>query len=137
MTFDLIVKNGMIVDGSGLPRYRGDVAVKDGKIAEIGRLDGVATRETLDAEGHVVSPGFVDGHTHMDAQIFWDPIGTSSCYQGVTSVVMGNCGSRSRPAARPRPIWCSAISSAPRISAAPPCWPASSGSGRRSHSCST
>lgn len=92
MAFDLVVKNGMIVDGSGLPRYRGDVAVKDGKIAEIGRLNGAAARETLDAEGHVVSPGFVDGHTHMDAQIFWDPIGTSSCYQGVTSVVMGNCG---------------------------------------------
>ena len=92
MAFDLIVKNGMIVDGSGLPRFRGDVGVKDGKIAEIGRLDGVAAKETLDAEGHVVSPGFVDGHTHMDAQIFWDPIGTSSCYQGVTSVVMGNCG---------------------------------------------
>jgi N-acyl-D-amino-acid deacylase len=91
MAFDLIVKNGMIVDGSGLPRYRGDIGVKDGKIAEIGRLSGAAT-ETLDADGHVVSPGFVDGHTHMDAQIFWDPIGTSSCFQGVTSVVMGNCG---------------------------------------------
>jgi N-acyl-D-amino-acid deacylase len=92
MAFDLVVKNGMIVDGSGLPRYRGDIAVKDGKIAEIGRFNGAAASETLDAEGHVVSPGFVDGHTHMDAQIFWDPIGTSSCYQGVTSVVMGNCG---------------------------------------------
>jgi len=91
MAYDLLVKNGMIVDGSGLPRFRGDVGVKDGKIAEIGRLSGAA-RETLDADGHVVSPGFVDGHTHMDAQIFWDPIGTSSCYQGVTSVVMGNCG---------------------------------------------
>jgi N-acyl-D-aspartate/D-glutamate deacylase len=91
MAFDLIVKNGMIVDGSGLPRYRGDIGVKDGKIAEIGRLGGAA-KETLDADGHVVSPGFVDGHTHMDAQIFWDPIGTSSCFQGVTSVVMGNCG---------------------------------------------
>ena len=91
MAYDLLVKNGMIVDGSGLPRFRGDIGVKDGKIAEIGRLSGAA-RETLDADGHVVSPGFVDGHTHMDAQIFWDPIGTSSCYQGVTSVVMGNCG---------------------------------------------
>ena len=91
MAFDLLVKNGMIVDGSGLPRFRGDIGVTDGKIVEIGRLSGAA-RETLDAEGHVVSPGFVDGHTHMDAQIFWDPIGSSSCYQGVTSVVMGNCG---------------------------------------------
>jgi N-acyl-D-amino-acid deacylase len=92
MTFDLVIKNGMIVDGSGLPRFRGDVAVRDGKIAEIGRMDGVAAKETVDAEGHVVAPGFVDGHTHMDAQIFWDPHGTSSCFQGVTSVVMGNCG---------------------------------------------
>ncbi len=92
MAFDLVVKDGMIVDGSGLPRYRGDIAVKDGKIAEIGRVNGAAAKETLNAEGRVVAPGFVDGHTHMDAQIFWDPIGTSSCFQGVTSVVMGNCG---------------------------------------------
>jgi N-acyl-D-aspartate/D-glutamate deacylase len=92
MAFDLVVKNGMIVDGSGLPRYQADIGVKDGKIVEIGRINGAATRETLDADGRIVSPGFVDGHTHMDAQIFWDPIGTSSCFQGVTSVVMGNCG---------------------------------------------
>src|ERR1044072_5316516 len=92
MAFDLVVKNGMIVDGSGLPRYRADIGVKDGKIAEIGRINGAAAKETLNAEGRVVAPGFVDGHTHMDAQIFWDPIGTSSCFQGVTSVVMGNCG---------------------------------------------
>ena len=92
MAFDLVVRNGMIVDGSGLPRYRGDIGVIDGRIAEIGRLSGAAARETLDADGRVVAPGFVDGHTHMDAQIFWDPIGTSSCFQGVTSVVMGNCG---------------------------------------------
>jgi N-acyl-D-aspartate/D-glutamate deacylase len=91
MAYDLVVKNGMIVDGSGLPRYRGDIGIKDGKIAEIGRIASTAG-ETLDAEGHIVSPGFIDGHTHMDAQIFWDPIGTSSCFQGVTSVVMGNCG---------------------------------------------
>jgi len=92
MAFDLVVKDGMIVDGSGLPRYRADIGVKDGKIAEIGRINGAAAKETLNAEGRVVAPGFVDGHTHMDAQIFWDPIGTSSCFQGVTSVVMGNCG---------------------------------------------
>ncbi len=92
MAFDLVVRNGMIVDGSGLPRYRGDIGVRDGRIAEIGRLSGAAARETLDADGRVVAPGFVDGHTHMDAQVFWDPIGTSSCFQGVTSVVMGNCG---------------------------------------------
>ena len=92
MSYDLIIKNGMIVDGSGGARYRGDVGVKDGKIARIGKLDGEITEETLDAEGHVVTPGFVDGHTHMDAQVFWDQLGSCSRYHGVTTTVMGNCG---------------------------------------------
>ncbi|MBT6591447.1 MAG: amidohydrolase family protein, partial [Rhodospirillaceae bacterium] len=91
MTYDLVVRNGMVVDGSGMPRYRADVGVKDGKIAHIGRIANGAG-ESIDAEGHVVSPGFVDGHTHMDSQIFWDPLGSCSSYHGVTSVVMGNCG---------------------------------------------
>ena len=91
MEFDLLVKNGTLVDGSGSPRYVADVGVKDGKITAIGRLTGRA-KQTIDAEEHVVSPGFVDGHTHMDAQIFWDELGSCSCYHGVTSVVMGNCG---------------------------------------------
>jgi N-acyl-D-aspartate/D-glutamate deacylase len=92
MAYDLLIKNGTVVDGSGLARYRADVAVQDGKIAAIGRMKGVAAKEEIDAEGHIVAPGFVDGHTHMDAQIFWDPIGSCSCYHGVTTVVMGNCG---------------------------------------------
>jgi len=89
--YDLVVKNGMVVDGSGGARYRADVAVQGGKIVKIGRVN-EKSRQTIDAQGHVVSPGFVDGHTHMDAQVFWDPIGSCSCYHGVTSVVMGNCG---------------------------------------------
>ena len=89
--YDLLIKDGTVVDGSGSAGYRADVAVQDGKIAAIGRLNSKA-RQTIDAEGHVVSPGFVDGHTHMDAQVFWDPLGSCSCYHGVTSVVMGNCG---------------------------------------------
>jgi N-acyl-D-amino-acid deacylase len=91
MAYDLLVKNGTVVDGSGSPGYRADVGIIDGKIAAIGRINEGA-KQTIDADGHIVSPGFVDGHTHMDAQIFWDPIGSCSCYHGVTSVVMGNCG---------------------------------------------
>jgi N-acyl-D-amino-acid deacylase len=91
MSYDLVIKNGMLIDGSGMPRYRADIGVRSGKIATIGRISEPAD-ETIDADGHVVTPGFVDGHTHMDAQIFWDPLGTSSCYHGVTTVVMGNCG---------------------------------------------
>ncbi|MCY4530787.1 MAG: amidohydrolase family protein [Gammaproteobacteria bacterium] len=91
MSVDLVIKNGTIIDGSGGASYRADVAVDDGRIAAIGRFTG-KSQQTIDADGLVVSPGFVDGHTHMDAQVFWDPIGSCSCYHGVTSVVMGNCG---------------------------------------------
>jgi len=91
MAYDLVVKNGTVVDGSGGARYRADVGVKDGRIAAIGRIDDKAA-QTIDADGLVVSPGFVDGHTHMDAQVFWDPLGSCSCYHGVTTAVMGNCG---------------------------------------------
>jgi N-acyl-D-aspartate/D-glutamate deacylase len=89
--YDLIIRGGTIIDGTGMPRFKGDIGIAQGKIAAIGRLrDGA--RETIDAEGHVVAPGFIDAHTHMDAQVFWDALGTCSCWHGVTSVVMGNCG---------------------------------------------
>ena len=91
MPYDLIIRNGTIIDGSGLPRFRADVGIVQGKIATIGRIRDRA-REVIDAEGHVVAPGFIDGHTHMDAQVCWDPLGTCSCWHGITSVVMGNCG---------------------------------------------
>ena len=92
MGYDLIIKNGMVVDGSGRARYRDDLGVKDGKVVKIGRFNGERSDAVIDAEGHVVAPGFVDGHTHMDAQVFWDELGSCSCYHGVTTTVMGNCG---------------------------------------------
>jgi len=95
--YDLVVRNGEIVDGSGQPRYRGDVGVREGRIAAIGKI-GERGAEEIDAEGHVVTPGFIDLHTHMDAQVLWDPLGSCSCYHGVTSVVMGNCGFTLAPA---------------------------------------
>src|SRR3954454_6728468 len=91
MEYDLLVRGGRVGDGSGLPGYQADVGVRDGKVAAIGRLNGGAAR-TIDAGGLVVAPGFVDHHTHLDGQLFWDPYGTSEPQHGVTSVVMGNCG---------------------------------------------
>lgn len=91
MTLDLVIRNGTIVDGSGMGRYRADVGVADGRIVEIGRIRAPAQR-TINADGLIVAPGFIDGHTHMDAQVNWDSQGTCSCWHGVTSVIMGNCG---------------------------------------------
>jgi N-acyl-D-aspartate/D-glutamate deacylase len=90
MAYDLLVKNGRIIDGSGMPTFRGDVAVRNGKIVEMGKLRGAATR-TIDADGLVVAPGFIDNHCHYDAQVTWDPLCTFSCYHGATTVIIGNC----------------------------------------------
>lgn len=91
MAYDVAIKGARIVDGTGMPGYFGDVAIQDGRIVEIGRIDGPAKR-AIQADGRVLAPGFIDMHTHYDAQLSWDPIATSSCWQGVTTVMIGNCG---------------------------------------------
>jgi N-acyl-D-aspartate/D-glutamate deacylase len=103
--FDRVIRGGMIVDGSRCPRYRGDIGIKDGRIAAIGQIGSGEADETIDAGGLIVAPGFVDLHTHYDAQLFWDPYCTLSSWHGITSVVIGNCGfgfAPVRPAERER-----------------------------------
>jgi len=91
VSYDLVIRNGTVVDGSGLGSYRADVGVMGDRIAFVGPISDAGAQE-IDAEGHVVTPGFIDGHTHLDAQVFWDASGSNSCWHGVTSAVMGNCG---------------------------------------------
>ncbi len=115
--FDRLIRGGMVVDGSRLPRFRGDIGIKDGVIAAIGHLDPADADETIDADGLIVAPGFVDLHTHYDAQLFWDPYCTLSSWHGITSVVIGNCGfgfAPVRPAERER-----AMMSMTRVEAIP------------------
>src|ERR1700732_3711665 len=92
MEFDTIIKDGLVVDGTRAPRFRGDIGVKNGRIAKIGRIRSHEGAKVIDANGLVVAPGFIDLHTHYDAQIFWDPYLTISSWHGITSVVLGNCG---------------------------------------------
>jgi N-acyl-D-amino-acid deacylase len=90
MSADIVIRGGLVLDGTGAPARRADVAVTEGRISEVGT--GLAGKRTLDASGQVVSPGFIDIHTHYDAQVFWDPDLTPSSFHGVTTVVAGNCG---------------------------------------------
>lgn len=98
MKYDLLIANGMVVDGTGLPRKRADIAIRDGKIVGVGFFEAEEASEVIDARGRVVAPGIVDPHTHYDPQLMFEPYGTSSCYHGVTTVVAGNCGFSIAPA---------------------------------------
>lgn len=91
MAHDLVIRDGLIVDGLGNEPFHGDVAVDGDRIADTGVVKSSGTKE-INADGNLITPGFVDIHTHLDAQFGWDPLGTSSCYHGITSVVLGNCG---------------------------------------------
>ena len=106
MTYDTIIRNGLVVDGTGGPSFRSDIGIRGDKIAAFGRIREGAAR-VVDADGLVVAPGLIDAHTHFDAQVSWDPLGTSSCWHGITSAIMGNCGftiAPCRPADRERLI---------------------------------
>lgn len=107
MAFDLVIRNGTVVDGTGSDRSHADIAVTDGRIVEIGKVAGRA-KQTIDATDLIVAPGFVDPHTHYDAQICWDDVTSPSCWHGVTTVMMGNCGvgiAPCRPESREVAAW--------------------------------
>src|SRR5882762_4484279 len=89
---DLVISGGTVVDGTRFPAFRADVGIRAGRIAEIGRIAKSRAKRVLEADGLIVAPGFVDLHTHYDAQIQWDPWCTISGWHGVTSVALGNCG---------------------------------------------
>ena len=97
MFFDIIVKNGFVVDGSGNPWFRADVGIKGGRISRIGRLRKGQGESVIDAEGKIVAPGFVDIHNHSDGSIIAEPLARSAVRQGITTIVIGNCGSSLAP----------------------------------------
>ncbi len=92
MQYDLVIENGLVVDGSGMPGFVADVGIAAGRIAGVGDIDTTGAREVIDARGTVVAPGFIDPHTHYDAQLFWDPLATPTSWHGFTSVLITNCG---------------------------------------------
>src|SRR5262245_1047996 len=94
---DLVIRGGTVVDGTGAPARTADVAIHDGRVTAVGMVD-EAAHQTIDADGALVTPGFVDPHTHFDGQVTWDPLLTPTCWHGVTTIVLGNCGVGFAPA---------------------------------------
>src|SRR5207249_762154 len=123
MAFDLLITNGRVVDGSGEPAFQADVAVKDGRIVGVGKYNGAAAERTIDAEGRVVAPGFIDHHTHFDPQAVWDPYCGSWLHNGHTTVIVAHCGQGIATAR-------SAFRLRRRIAAIPPGCPTTQSAGR-------
>ena len=90
MGHDLVIRGGTVVDGTGAPPVRADVAVDGDRVTAVGSVDATGADRVIEADGRIVTPGFVDLHSHLDAQVGWDPLMSSSCWHGITSTVMGN-----------------------------------------------
>ena len=97
MTWDLVVRGGKVIDGTGMGAFGADIAIQDGRVARVGRVT-EAAKKTIDADGCWVTPGFIDVHTHYDVQLDWDPLATPSSWHGVTTALAGNCGFTLAPA---------------------------------------
>ena len=105
MGHDLVIRGGTVVDGTGAPAGPADIGIDGDRVTVVGEVDATAAGRVIEADGRLVTPGFVDIHSHLDAQIGWDPLMSSSCYHGVTSVVMGNCGVGFAPVVESRRQW--------------------------------